>query len=211
MALADTLSAIELALVYASAIRSFGIFHCLTEEYHMHIRTATVHDAAGIAYVHVETWRTTYRGIVPDDFLARLSYAQREQFWHQILTAPDRHTSVYVAEDEQGQVIGFASGGPERSGDPLYTGELYAIYILAHQQGQGVGRQLVTPLVHRLLQQGMQAMLLWVLAENPARKFYERLGGQLVHEKSMTIGGVPLLEVAYGWPNVRTLIEPTTR
>jgi len=173
----------------------------------VHIRTATVHDAAAIAYVHVESWRTTYQGIVPDDFLARLSYEQREQFWHQILTEPGSHTIVYIAEDERGKVIGFASGGPERSGDPLYTGELYAIYVLAQYQGQGVGRQLVIPLVHRLLQEGMRAMLLWVLAENPARKFYERLGGQPVYEKPVTIGGMPLLEVAYGWQDVQTLVE----
>ena len=184
-------------------------FHGITEEYQVHIRTATVDDAAAIAYVHVESWRTTYQGIVPDDFLARLSYAQREQFWQQILTEPGSHTIVYVAEDEPGKVIGFASGGPERRGDTLYTGELYAIYVLAQHQGQGVGRQLVISLAHRLLQEGMRAMLLWVLAENSARQFYERLGGQPVYEKPVTIGGVPFLEVAYGWQDIQTLIEPT--
>lgn len=175
----------------------------------MHIRTATVDDAAAIAYVHVESWRTTYQSIVPDDFLARLSYSQREQFWRQLLTEPDSHTIVYVAEDDCGKIIGFASGGPERSGDTLYTGELYAIYVLAQHQGQGVGRQLVLPLVRRLLQEGMRAILLWVLAENPARKFYERLGGQPVYEKPVTTGGMPLLEIAYGWQDVQTLIEST--
>jgi hypothetical protein len=49
--------------------------------------------------------------------------------------------------------------------------------------------------------------LLWVLAENPSRKFYERLGGQLVYEKTVTIGGVPLIEVAYGWRDAHTIIE----
>jgi GNAT superfamily N-acetyltransferase len=115
---------------------------------------------------------------------------------------------VYVAEDERGKVIGFASGGPERSGNPRYTGELYAIYVLAQYQGQGVGRQLVIPLVHHLLQEGRRAMLLWVLAANPARTFYERLGGQAVYEQSVTIGGMPLLEVAYGWQDVQTLVRP---
>ena len=48
-----------------------------------------------------------------------------------------------------------------------------------------------------------------LLAENPARKFYERLGGQPVYEKPVTIGGMLLLEVAYGWQDVQTLVEPT--
>ena len=65
-----------------------------------------------------------------------------------------------------------------------------------------------TALVHQLLQAGMTALLLWVLAENPARQFYERLGGQPVYDKTVIIGGVPLIEVAYGWPDARRLLAP---
>jgi GNAT superfamily N-acetyltransferase len=173
----------------------------------VHIRPANVNDAAAIAEVHVESWRTTYKGIVPDDFLARLSYEQREQLWRQVLTDPGSPSFVYVAEDDRGKVVGFASGGAERSGDTGYTGELYALYLLAQYQRQRIGRQLVITLVDRLMQEGMTALLLWVLAENPSRKFYERLGGQLVYEKTVTIGGVPLIEVAYGWRDAHTIIE----
>jgi hypothetical protein len=47
----------------------------------------------------------------------------------------------------------------------------------------------------------MPSMLVWVLAENYARGFYERLGGALVGEQEITLGGVALREVAYGWPD----------
>jgi GNAT superfamily N-acetyltransferase len=173
----------------------------------VHIRTAKVNDAAAIARVHVDSWRTTYKGVVPDDFLARLSYAQREQLWRQVLTEPSGPSFVYVAEDERGKIVGFASGGPERTGDPIYAGELYAIYLLAQHQGKGIGRQLAITLVSRLRQEGMTALLLWVLAENPSRKFYERLGGRPISEKTVIIGGVPLTEVAYGWWDTRMIIE----
>jgi GNAT superfamily N-acetyltransferase len=174
----------------------------------VHIRTATVQDAAAIAKVHVESWRTTYKGIVPDDFLARLSSAQREQFWRRAVLDSCSRTVIAVAEEESRGVVGFASGGPERSGDPVYTGELYAIYLLAQHQRRGAGRLLATALVRQLLQDGITALLLWVLAENPARQFYERLGGQPVYAKTVTIGGAPLVEVAYGWRDVHTLLEP---
>ena len=174
----------------------------------MHIRIANVHDAAAIANIHVESWHTTYKGIVPDEFLARLSYVQREQLWRQVLTDPSKPSYVYVAEDDSGKVVGFVAGGPERSGDPVYTGELYAIYLLAPYQGQGIGRQLAITLVKRLMQEGMTALLLWVLAENSSWKFYEQLGGRPVYEKTVSIGGVPLMEVAYGWQAAHTLIEP---
>jgi GNAT superfamily N-acetyltransferase len=173
----------------------------------VHIRTAKVNDAAAIAKVHVDSWRTTYKGIVPDDFLASLSYEQREQLWRQALTDPSSPSFVYVAEDESGKIAGFASGGPERTREPVYTGELYAIYLLAQHQGKGVGRQLAITLVNRLRQEGMTALLLWVLAENPSRKFYERLGGRPISDKTVMIGGVPLIEVAYGWRDTRMIIE----
>lgn len=181
--------------------------YCVTEEHPVNIRTANAHDAAAIAKVHVESWRTTYKGIVPDDFLASLSYEQREQLWRQIFTDPSRSNLVYVAEDERGSIVGFISGGPERTGETLYTSELDAIYLLAPYQGQGIGRRLAVTLVNRLIQEGMTSLLVWVLAANPARKFYERLGGQLVYEKPTAIGGTSLIEVAYGWQDACTLIE----
>ena len=63
-------------------------------------------------------------------------------------------------------------------------------------------------LVNHLIREGMTGLLLWVLAENPSRQFYEQLGGRPTYEKSVTIGGVSLIEVAYGWRDARTLIEP---
>src|SRR5215510_9715408 len=130
----------------------------------MLIREASLTDAAAIARVHVDSWRTTYAGIVPADYLATLSYTQREQFWRDTLSTPASSRCVYVAVHDTGQIVGFASGGPERSGDAVYRGELYAIYLLALYQRQGLGRHLTLAVVQRLLQCGLPSMLVWVLA-----------------------------------------------
>ena len=106
----------------------------------MRIRAAQPPDAAAIATVHVDSWRTTYKDIVPDDVLAALSYEQRTHMWRHILSQSLPTSFVFVAEAPSGQVIGFASGGPERGGDPDYTGELYAIYLLEAYQRHGLGR-----------------------------------------------------------------------
>jgi GNAT superfamily N-acetyltransferase len=173
----------------------------------MFIRAATPTDAVAIARVHVDSWRTTYTGIVPADYLANLSHAQREQFWSNILSTPAPSGCVYVAEHDTGEIVGFASGGPERSGDTLYQGELYAIYLLARYQRQGLGRHLTMAVVQCLLQCGLPSMLIWVLAANPGRAFYAALGGQPVYEKNVTIGAAQLLEVAYGWPDLRDVVQ----
>ena len=103
----------------------------------MIIREATHNDIPAISRVHVDTWRTAYRGIVPDEHLADLSYEQRENHWSEILNhAPENGYFTYVSEDESGEIIGFASGGEEQTGDPVYKGDLKAIYILQNQQGK---------------------------------------------------------------------------
>lgn len=161
------------------------------------VREASIGDVGAIARVHVNTWRTTYRGIIPEDYLANLSYEKREKGWVQILKNGDAF--VYVAIDESGEIIGFACGGKERTGDAIYLGELQAIYILEAYQGRGIGRRLTLAVVERLTMLEINSMLVWVLTENPACKFYQAIGGEKVYEKQIAIGGVQLDEVAYGW------------
>ncbi len=173
----------------------------------MAIRMAQPADAAAIAKVHIDSWRTTYQGIVPDDYLASLAYEPRTQWWHTILSQSDPTRFVYIAENDRGQVVGFASGGRERGGDPDYQGELYTIYLLQGAQQRGLGRQLGAAVVQQLLQAGLMSLLVWVLADNPCRRFYEALEGQRLYDKRITIGGVSLVEVAYGWPDARVLLR----
>ncbi len=166
------------------------------------VRAATIADVAAIAQVHVDAWRTTYAGILPQDFLDRLAYADREPQWQQILQAPAiAGNFVYVAENRAGQLVGFVSGGRERTHHAVYTGEIYALYILASDQRRGIGRSLMQTAMQQLAQSGLTAMMVWVLAANPARHFYAAMGGVPVAEQEIAIAGTRLLEIAYGWSN----------
>ena len=175
------------------------------------IRAATVADARGIAEVHVASWRESYAGIVPDEYLAALAVEERERRWVSGLDDPDNPSFVYVAEDESRRIVGFASGGPRHDGDAVYAGELYAIYLLRVWQGQGVGRRLVAAVARTLAERDMRSMLLWVFAENPARRFYEALGGQYLAEQQFELGGRMLTEVGYGWLNTSALYDEGNR
>src|SRR5579864_2107112 len=111
------------------------------------VRPAGIEDAAAIARVHVSTWRTTYRGMLPDEFLASLSEANYAARWKRVVG--DRTTRVYVAEDADG-MAGFASGGRERAGEDGYGGELYALYVDDRAQRRGHGHELVRAVVNGL-------------------------------------------------------------
>ena len=172
----------------------------------MLIREATHIDIPALSKVHVDTWKTTYKDIIPDEYLANLSYERREKGWHQVFKmTPKGNNFTYVAEDKSGEIVGFANGGLERTCDQLYKGELTAIYIRQSSQRNGIGRNLVQVVVERLAQLDIYSMLVWVLVDNPACQFYAALGGELVYEKELTIGGKSLIEVAYGWTNTQNL------
>lgn len=170
--------------------------------YAITIRPAIMKDARAIAHTQVQTWKTAYRGVIADEFLDTFSEDERTTRWTEILQRPEQGS--FVAESNDG-VIGFANGGPERDGREDYRGELYGLYVLPDWHGQGVGKGLVTSLVEWLLNSGFDTMLVWTLADNPHRKFYERLGGKFVAERNIEIGDQKLVEVAYGWEDVRTI------
>jgi GNAT superfamily N-acetyltransferase len=173
----------------------------------MHIRQARIDDAAAIARVHVDAWRTTYPGIVPADYLASLSYEEREEKWRDGLTAPEFGEFTHVAEDDRHEIVGFATGGPERSGKLEYCGELHAVYLAAGSRRRGIGRRLVHSVAERLFQLKYDSIMVWVLADNPSRAFYEALGGEKFFETEVEIGGAHMIEVAYGWKDIRRLID----
>ena len=165
-------------------------------------------DAPGIARVHVASWRSTYVGIVPDEYLASLDCTERERVWGRLITDDSQFTSV--AEHRIDGIVGFVSGGPTRMDDMTCTGELYAIYLLEQHQRQGIGRRLVTELSTWLLSQDISSMYTWVLAKNPSRRFYESLGGIEFRRQSITIGGRDVVEVAYGWDDNTPLISASS-
>jgi ribosomal protein S18 acetylase RimI-like enzyme len=172
------------------------------------IREATPDDVPGMARVRVDTWRSAYRGVVAEEHLASLSYAQTEQRWRtRFFEQRQPGVFVYVAEGEQGEIVGFALGGPELGQDPVYWGEIYALYVLPSYQNRGIGRKLVAACTAQLLRQGIETLLIWALAANPHRRFYEALGGQVVREQDKEIGGQILREVGYGWEDIRGLAD----
>lgn len=158
------------------------------------IRRATKADLGAIARVHVQSWREAYAGIIPQSYLDELSVEAHERQWRRSLAAGGW---AFVAEWEQ-QLVGFASGGLSRGRRDI-TGEIYVLYVLAACHRRGIGRALFDASHYELARTGHHGLLIWVLGDNPARGFYERLGGELAGESHVVIAGRRLREVSYVW------------
>jgi ribosomal protein S18 acetylase RimI-like enzyme len=173
----------------------------------MKIRAATVEDAAEIGKVHVASLRSSHQGLLPESFLGSLSSEHRANVWKDALTKRVQTHFIFVAELE-GKVIGFSACGPEPSMLAEKRGEIYTCYVLAEQQGVGVGRALINADLREFANKNYKAVVLWVLSENKrAREFYEHMGGKMVGEKVEEFAGVPTQQVAYGWELSKQTVE----
>ncbi|MCW5878433.1 MAG: GNAT family N-acetyltransferase [Anaerolineales bacterium] len=163
------------------------------------IRPARVGDAGAVARVHVESWRSTYRGLLPENFLNNLDIQRRLDYWRSVFENESPGEFALVAEHSTQGVVGFVSGGPALEDLGPYSGQVYAIYLLASQQGQGIGRAMFEGARGSLVERDYAGFMLWVLEGNPTCGFYEHMGGQLIGRKEDQIGGQPVTELAYGW------------
>lgn len=140
------------------------------------VRPARLSDADGIADVHIRSWRETYSGIIPDRFMDDAARESRRLMWESILSLAPLPGSVVIAERDE-RMIGFAFAGPAEHPDaiksvpPARNLHLYSIYLLAEEQGAGIGAALLEAVLKH------QPAQLWVLRGNErAREFYERNG-----------------------------------
>ncbi len=183
------------------------------------VRRATRSDSAAIGRIHVETWQAAYAGLLPDSMLAAMSDVRQSAWWSRALSDANEARGIFVADDEEMGVVGFGSCGPVRdppeglNGTEVRVGEVYTLYVEPDFQNQGLGRRILDALFRQLKADGCDTVVLWMLAANPTRFFYEGLGGAHVGERIDTMAGKDVEEIAYAWrdldaPLVRRRLAP---
>ena len=163
----------------------------------MTIRPARPEDAAAIAEVHVAAWRSAYANLLPAAFLARMSTVRHAAQAHAAILAGH---GVLVAEQGR-DVVGFCTMGRPRT-PGVADGEIETLYVLDDHRDQGHGRALLQAAATSLAAQGCGSLFLWVLADNPSRFFYERLGGKPVRYGVAQVARRSFNQVAYVWDQI---------
>ena len=169
------------------------------------LRPATVADAPAIAQVRVESWRITYRGLIPDAYLDGMQVDASTALWERVLSANAAAASVFVVTHDDAPV-GFAAGN--RLPEPKFEldAELSAVYLKRDYQRAGLGHRLVGAVVEAQRAQGATGMIVWTIAGNkPARAFYEQLDAELLIEQPFQWDGMDLVEAGYGWRDLAAL------
>jgi GNAT superfamily N-acetyltransferase len=170
-----------------------------------HFRNAIPADAASIANVQVNSYQTSYKGLLPDDYLANFTLQEQENDWMRWHNNYPNDI-LLVALDEQDQIIGYALNRKLETNQT--TGEILALHVLPPLKNRGIGRQLLAYSVFELKKTGCNSIFLWTLMDNPSRGFYEHLNGQCVEEKVWIIEELNFKtkEVCYRWDDLDTLL-----
>lgn len=171
----------------------------------MKIRFAKPEDAAGIAQVYVDSWKTTYKGIIAAAYLDKLSMEEHRNRWEKRLSYPEPGEGVLIAENERGQICGFLDYGVDRETGRVHEAELYAVYLLQSEQRKGIGRLMFGVLLEELRNKGYRSLIVWVLEQNPAVHFYRKLGSEEFERKEIRLGEESFTEIALYWQDISQL------
>lgn len=175
------------------------------------IRQADEPDTHLIAHLHIEGWKAAYADLVNNDQLKIPTLEDRMAQWKKWLTM--ENSGCFLAFSNSGEPAGFASYGrlqtplpglsPIR---PLYSGEIYGLYLMPQFYRQGLGRTLMKESALALAAMKHRSLCLWTLEPNKrSRLFYEALGGQRVGKHIVEIGTQKVKELCYGWRDTSVL------
>jgi GNAT superfamily N-acetyltransferase len=162
------------------------------------IRPAKLADAEDIARAHIASWRSSYRGILPDTVLARIDVDQRAASWRRTLQDPKILTLV-AYDVTHHDIVGLCDAGPTRT-PSAYAAEVYRIYVEHHAKRHGLGREMFELVTDWLRARELRSLIIWVLDNNHhARRFYEAMGGRPATRVPSSVSGFPVVELSYVW------------
>lgn len=178
----------------------------------LEIRDATKDDITDIATIHVAGWQGAYGGIVDQAYLDSMTIESRIEQWTNHFNAGETNAKIALVS---GNVAGFVDCGSLKTPPPgtskirpLYSSEIYALYLKPEFFRQGVGTALIKNAAADLKEKKHQSMCLWVLKDNKrACSFYDAMGAQRIGKKMIEIGPTKAKEVCYGWRDIEEVLK----
>jgi ribosomal protein S18 acetylase RimI-like enzyme len=163
-------------------------------------------DAEALGTIKAASYLATYRGIMPDSVLARVSAERmiervRPRLASAASAAGEGPQRLWVIETD-GEVRGYATtepGSDQFLPPPDGAGELESLYLHPDAIGRGLGWALLQHAVDDLVARDFDPLVLWAFEANArARRFYERAGWTLdVTGEHWILDGVPCPIVRY--------------
>ena len=163
-------------------------------------RKARIEDVPKVAKVHVESWQKSFAGIVPQTFLNNMSVEKRTSRMREGFSK--ENYQMFIAENSNGEIVGFADFGEARNKNFGFDAELYAIYFLPEYQRRGIGGKLFQFGADYLRRKNYHSMYLEVLKISPYKNFYDKMGGKIIGQSNHDLDDENFETLIYGWDNL---------
>lgn len=138
------------------------------------IRRAEIYDAKDLAHIILESWRSTYSDLIPEEEIKRYLDLERRRNQFERFISQGEIVLIGFIDNKP---CGLAFANPDNDEGLEVCGSIYSMYTLEESWGMGLGKALMDNVIRELREAGCRKVLLWVYEENPrARKFYEKCG-----------------------------------
>lgn len=163
----------------------------------MIIRDADLAEFPDLARLQIESWRSVYRGIMPDDYLDRRIEPELLAHWAELSLKEDDLVLVAIEGDIKGFVTVWCQPDP-------YIDNLH---VDPTMRSRGIGRLLMKAVAARLIKNGYDKVELNVAAGNlRAAAFYRSLGGRFGEIRPMhQIYGDTIDAISVTWNDLQAL------
>ena len=160
-------------------------------------RSALPEDSLAVAQVHVQSWQTAYRGLLPDEYLDRLRPEDRAKRYDFETTDPSKPATIVA--DQGRDIAGFVTVAPARDLDLGGGGEICALYVLPNRWGCKIGRALIERARCRLSGLGFDRAVLWVMIGNSRAERFYRADGWTPDgmRRTESVWGMSINEIRY--------------
>lgn len=146
------------------------------------VRKATVKDIPLIRELTFAIWPQTYASLLTQeqiDYMLDMMYSESSL---QKQLEQDGITFIIIYDEET--PVAFAAYNETKT----QVWKLHKIYVLASQQGKGMGKFIIHFIVDEIKRQDAKALQLQVKRDNPAQHFYNKLGFEIIETADFDIG-----------------------
>jgi ribosomal protein S18 acetylase RimI-like enzyme len=139
--------------------------------------------------IKIKGWKCAYKGIIDDKYLDNLN----NEYETMIKKMEQNYmTNGFIIAEANGEVVGFCRYIFDNSFSPELENadcELCAMYVREDLKYYGIGTKMFRFVVNKFKEKNKTKMILWCLKDNePAKKFYIKMGGKIIKERKVNLG-----------------------
>ena len=160
------------------------------------VRNIEEKDIPSVVDIQIDGWKSAYKGIVDNNILNSMNRNERIE-----KRKNDYKQNGFIVAELNNQIVGFCKYIDSNKFTPNISNidcELLALYVKPNLKYNGIGTKLFQFVINEFKSKNKTKMILWCLKNNePSKKFYAKMGGKIIKERTIEIGEKEYLEVGF--------------